>query len=140
MNLKSFILVPSRFDDNEIKFNLATFQVTMCDNSLMDMDLISVNCPSLSTMARIVAGYFNEVIQRPPTKTNILMATYLGMIDMLLRDYPNGFPIRQDILNIIHQEPEFNHITSNSGYYFQFDIKEWYGVQNAVRKAMSKNR
>lgn len=140
MNLKSFILVPSRFDDNEIKFDLATFQVTMCDNSLMELDLLSVNCPSLSTMARMVAIYFNEVIQRSPTETNILMASYLGMIDLLLRDYPNGFPIRQDILDIIHQEPEFKHITSNTGYYFQFDIKEWYGVQNAVRKAMSKNR
>lgn len=139
MQLISFIIVPSCFDDDKTKFNLSLFNVTMCDDSQMELHLVSVNCPSLSRMADTVSNYFNEVIQRQPTEKNILTATYLGMIDVLLHEYPNGFPIRQDILDIIHQEPEFRHIESNTGYYFQFDIKEWYGVGSTVREEMQNN-
>ena len=136
MELKGLIIIPSRFDDPEIKFDLSSFIVNMDDDSQMELDLVHLNCPSLSSMADVVSEYFTEVIRRQPTQQNILTATYLGMIDMLLRDYPNGFPIRQDILNIIHQEPEFRHIQSNTGYYYQFDMSDWNAAKKAVMVEM----
>lgn len=136
MKLKGLILIPSRFDDPEIKFDLSSFIVNMDDNSQMELDLLHVNCPTLASMADAVSDYFTEVIQRQPTQENVLMATYLGMIDMLLRDYPNGFPIRQDILNIIHQEPEFRHIQSHTGYYYQFNMSDWDAAKKAVMVEM----
>ena len=139
MRLKALILVPSQFEDDEIKFDMATFILNMENNCKMELNLISVNCPSLFSMADVISGYFNEVISRKTTDLNILTATYLGMIDLLLRDYPQGFPIRQDILDIIHQEPEFRHIKSHSGYYFQFEMKEWLGVEKAVKEQMQLN-
>ena len=136
MELKAFPLLPSHFDDAEIKFDLDVITVSMVDNSQMELDVIKVNCSSLSDMATKVSEYFNEVVKRPPKEMNILMATYLGMIDMLLRDHPNGFPIRDDILNIIHESPEYKRVKSDTGYYFQFKIDDWLGVQRAVIKQM----
>ena len=136
MELKAFLLLPSHFDDAEIKFDLDVITVSMVDNSQMELDVIKVNCSSLSDMATKVSEYFNEVVKRPPKEMNILMATYLGMIDMLLRDHPNGFPIRDDILNIIHESPEYKRVKSDTGYYFQFKIDDWLGVQRAVIKQM----
>ena len=136
MELKGLILVPAQFRDNRIKFDTSSFFVEMTDGSHMELDVISVNCSSLSKMPGVLSDYFNEVIKRPPTETNIITATYLGMMDMLLRDYPHGFPIRQDILDIIHQDPDFLHIQRNTGYYFQFKIKDWIGVNQAVKKTM----
>ena len=137
LKLKALVLLPSTFDDAEIKFDMDTFIVTMCNDCLMELNVINVNCSSLSTMAEKVQAYFNEVIQRSPTEMNILSASYLGMIDMLLSDYPNGFPIRQDILDIIHQQSEYRDVKSNTGYYYQFSINEWYGIQEAVVNAMT---
>ena len=39
MKLKGLILIPSRFDDPEIKFDLSSFIVNMDDNSQMELDL-----------------------------------------------------------------------------------------------------
>lgn len=140
MNQKGLILIPSQVDDKEVKFTLTKFIVNLDDDEQMDLDLVFINCSSLHDMANHVSVYFNEAIQRKPTDMNILTATYLVMTDILLRQYPEGFPINNDILDIIHQESEFKHIQESSGYYYQFDISEWYGVNRAVIKEMQKNR
>ena len=117
---------------------MSSFELTMSDDEKCMLDVIHLNCKSLASMSDAVDEYFTEVIQRKQTERNILTATYLGMMQVLLAESPEGSPITEDILSILHQADEYKSVSGNSGYYFIFDAVHWRGVENAVRDAFGK--
>ena len=138
MKYRALVLIPSPQGVDGGMLSMSSFEMTMDDNERCLLDVINLNCTSLSSMKDTVDEYFTEVMQRTPTERNVLLATYLGMMQVLLEESPDGEPIYEDILSVLRQEDEYKYLRSDSGYYFIFDAIHWRGVEAAVRDAMAK--
>ena len=135
MGLRAFVLLPHVFkgDESDAKFRVESYDMVL-DHSSVILDIIKINCPSLEKMVETVSGYFGEVIQREATERNILMAKYLGMMDRIFRELPEGRPIPENVVEAVNQCADNRGITSQSGYFFMFEEREFDYVEREVRK------
>lgn len=140
MQLKGFILLPVKFTDNSVKYEMTMLSYSTPQGERVYFDVIKVNCPSLLEMKDVVSEYFKEAVNSPATEANILKASYLGMMNFLFNIKPNGQEIHPDILNVMHQADNLRHIKKDSGYHFEFQQKDWVNVQNTVAKSMREKR
>ena len=136
MKIKAFALIPATFECKEEKFGVETAEGVWSSGCEGELNIIKVNCPSLSAMSSTIDRYFSEVIKRKPTSQNVLMATYLGIMQVLLHESPTDNPIPDDIINILHQDEELRNVTSSSGHYFMVDAKEWDNIERTIKKTM----
>lgn len=134
MQLKGLFLVPSHFGNKGVKLNTHQFSAQLPDGNVLSLDLLEINSKSLSSMPEDVSNYYNNVIKRFPSEGNASTTAYFGIVDLLFHRHPNGLPIKQEILDIIHQDRDFQHIQENSGYYFQLDMDEWRQLQKIITK------
>lgn len=138
MKLRAFVLIPAHLSEDEGKFTQSSFEVGWSEsNDECILDILRINCPSISNLPDTIANYFDEVIRRSPSETNIQMAKYLGMMQVLLREAP-GDPIPGDVLNILHQFPEFSFLQADSGRYFLFKDSEMDSIETTVRKSIGR--
>ena len=138
MKYRALVLIPSPQGVDGGIFSMSSFELEMDNNEKCLLDVINLNCTSLASMRDAVDDYFTEVMQRTPTERNVLLATYLGMMQLLLEESPDGEPISEDILSVLRQEDEYKYLRSDSGYYFFFEAVHWRGVEAAVRDAIGK--
>ena len=139
MDLRAFVLLPYVFegDERDAKFKVESYDMVLNHGSV-NLDIIKINCPSLERMSETVTMYFGEVIRREATESNILMAKYLGMIDRIFRELPDGFPIPDNVVEAVNQCADNRGITSQSGYFFMFEESEFTYVERAVRNSIGK--
>ena len=139
MGLRAFVLLPCVFegDESDAKFKVESYDMVL-NHSSVNLDIIKLNSPSVEEMSEKVSDYFGEVIRRESTERNILMAKYLGMLDVILREVPDGIPIPANVVDVVNQCADNRGITERSGYFFMFEESEFDYVERAVRNSIGK--
>ena len=98
------------------------------------MEVVEFNCSSLSSMYDKVCEYLNNILNLPMTEDRVKMCTYLGLMQVVLRESENRYPIPQETLDVLRQYEEYKDLQSDSGYYFYLDVRHKEGIEAAVRK------
>ena len=135
MDKRIFVMVPWSFGDegSGAMFLCESYEVDF-RGGIFTLDLLKINCSSLSTMFDTLSEYLSDVIYREATEQNILCAKYLWTMLLLLSEAPYGHPIPDDLVEKLNQCADNRGFTSETGYFFEVD-EEWWGyVEDIVRK------